>query len=117
MVNLKNKKLVQKMKSIKSRYQIFSITLKCLSNSNKIAETDLTIISLCLLTSIPSFIDSTTDILEMIWLLGFGSNLAIIKKTYGISSGNTSVIMLIDSVLAFEVGAAARSIFSKAIMY
>jgi hypothetical protein len=37
--------------------------------------------------------------------------------THGISSGSTSAMMLIESVLAFEVGAAASSILSKAIMY
>ena len=35
----------------------------------------------------------------------------------GISSGRTSVMMLMESVLAFEVGAAASRIFSSAIMY
>ena len=36
---------------------------------------------------------------------------------YGISSGNTSAMILIESVLAFEVGAAASRIFSRAIIY
>jgi len=39
------------------------------------------------------------------------------KNSYGISSGKTSVMMLIESVLAFEVGAAASKIFKRAIMY
>ena len=37
--------------------------------------------------------------------------------TYGISSGRTSARMLMDSVLAFDVGAAANKIFSKDIIY
>lgn len=36
-------------------------------------------------------------------------------RTYGISSGKTSARMLMESVLALEVGAAARRIFSRAI--
>lgn len=39
------------------------------------------------------------------------------KYTYGISSGRTSAMMLIESVFALEVGAAANKIFSNAIMY
>jgi hypothetical protein len=35
--------------------------------------------------------------------------------THGISSGRTSARMLIESVLAFEVGAAASRIFRRAI--
>ena len=35
--------------------------------------------------------------------------------SYGISSGRRSASMLTDSVFAFDVGAAARSIFSRAI--
>ena len=38
-------------------------------------------------------------------------------STHGISSGNTSVMMLMESVLALEVGAAASRILSSAIMY
>ena len=38
-------------------------------------------------------------------------------KTYGISCGKTSVMILIESVLALEVGAAAKRIFNNAIMY
>lgn len=60
-------------------------------------ETALTIISLCRLTSIPSLVLCVTVI--------------------GISSGNTSAIMLMLSVLAFEVGAAANKIFKREIMY
>lgn len=37
------------------------------------------------------------------------------RDTYGISSGSTSARMLMESVLALEVGAAARRIFSSAI--
>lgn len=37
------------------------------------------------------------------------------RWTYGISSGSTSARMLIESVLALEVGAAASRIFSRAI--
>ena len=40
-----------------------------------------------------------------------------IKYTYGISCGKTSVTIFIESVLALEVGAAARRIFKRAIMY
>ena len=40
---------------------------------------------------------------------------ATLSGTYGISSGNTSARILMESVLALEVGAAARRIFSKAI--
>ena len=40
-----------------------------------------------------------------------------IMTVMGISSGRTSVMMLMESVLALEVGAAARRIFSSAIMY
>ena len=36
---------------------------------------------------------------------------------YGISSGKTSVMMLMESVFAFDVGAAASRILSSAIMY
>lgn len=36
-------------------------------------------------------------------------------RTYGISSGKTSARMLMESVLALEVGAAASRIFSRAI--
>lgn len=43
-----------------------------------------------------------------------GDKLAL-GDTYGISSGSTSARMLIESVLAFEVGAAASRIFSRAI--
>lgn len=43
------------------------------------------------------------------WLVATSS------RTYGISSGNTSARMLMESVLALEVGAAARRIFNKAI--
>merc|ERR1719295_1992921 len=57
----------------------------------------ITIISLCLFTSIPSFIDCITVI--------------------GISSGKTSVIMLMLSVFALLVGAAASNILSRAIIY
>lgn len=38
-------------------------------------------------------------------------------NTYGISSGRTSAIILIESVLALDVGAAASRIFSRAIIY
>lgn len=41
----------------------------------------------------------------------------LLQETYGISSGRTSAIMLIESVLALDVGAAASRIFSRAIMY
>merc|ERR1719336_3693228 len=61
------------------------------------AEPALTIISLCLLTSMPSFMDCMT--------------------VMGISSGNTSVMMLMLSVLALLVGAAASRILRRAIMY
>ena len=37
-------------------------------------------------------------------------------NTNGISSGSTSVMMLMESVLALEVGAAAKRTLSKAIM-
>ena len=40
-----------------------------------------------------------------------------VKYTYGISCGKTSVTIFIESVLALEVGAAARRIFKRAIMY
>lgn len=43
-----------------------------------------------------------------------GDKLAL-GDTYGISSGSTSARMLIESVLALEVGAAASRIFSRAI--
>ena len=43
--------------------------------------------------------------------------LTIFLKTYGISCGKTSVMILIESVLALEVGAAAKRIFNNAIMY
>lgn len=36
--------------------------------------------------------------------------------TYGTSTGNMSAIILIESLLAFEVGEAASKIFSKAII-
>lgn len=39
------------------------------------------------------------------------------RWTYGISSGSTSARMLIESVLALEVGAAASRIFSRAIWW
>lgn len=39
------------------------------------------------------------------------------KNAYGISSGSTSAIMLMLSVLAFDVGEAANRIFSSAIMH
>ena len=39
-----------------------------------------------------------------------------IMTIMGISSGRTSVMMLMESVLALDVGAAARRIFSSAIM-
>lgn len=39
------------------------------------------------------------------------------NNTHGISSGNTSAMMFIESVLALEVGAAANKIFSRAIMH
>ena len=61
------------------------------------ADTAFTMISLCLFTSIPSFIDCITVI--------------------GISSGRTSVMMLIESVFALLVGAAARRILRRAIIY
>ena len=38
------------------------------------------------------------------------------KITYGISSGKTSAIMLMDSVFVLEVGEAAKRIFSNAII-
>lgn len=44
-----------------------------------------------------------------------GRLVATSTGTYGISSGSTSARMLMESVLALEVGAAARRIFSKAI--
>lgn len=37
------------------------------------------------------------------------------KLSYGISSGRTSARMLMESVFALDVGAAARRIFSRAI--
>lgn len=37
------------------------------------------------------------------------------QGTYGISSGSTSARMLMESVLALDVGAAASRIFSRAI--
>lgn len=37
------------------------------------------------------------------------------QGTYGISSGSTSASMLMESVLALDVGAAASRIFSRAI--
>lgn len=40
-----------------------------------------------------------------------------IHFTHGISSGRTSAMIFIESVLAFEVGAAASNIFNKAIIY
>ena len=38
-------------------------------------------------------------------------------RTYGISSGKTSAMMLMESVFALDVGAAASRIFNRAIMY
>lgn len=38
-------------------------------------------------------------------------------NTYGISSGKTSAMILMLSVFAFDVGAAANKIFKRAIMY
>lgn len=46
-----------------------------------------------------------------------GSTWVFSRYTYGISSGSTSAMILIESVFALDVGAAASRILSRAIMY
>lgn len=80
----------------------------------------LTIISLCLFTSMPSFMLWRTVILfrhKHVKRLPaqLTSNTSVAMQTYGISSGNTSARMLMESVFALDVGAAASKSFKRAI--
>lgn len=117
------------------------LSLKCLSSSSRRAEIALTIISLCLFTSMPSFmlwrtvilfptqtrqmfavhLKQTAPICSCTILHMHRSNAqslcctCVCVQTYGISSGRTSARMLIESVFALEVGAAASRSFKRAI--
>ena len=136
-------------------------SLKCFRSSSRMAEMAFTMISLCRLTSTPSFMLCSTVVLQpkppgchpdsaytpstrllnlrllktqqipafspsiistkrSVWRLEMvpdpkAGNKLPVGDTYGISSGSTSARMLIESVLALEVGAAASRIFSRAI--
>lgn len=141
-------------------------SLKCFRSSSRMAEMAFTMISLCRLTSTPSFMLCSTVVLRQSqpksgfhpdviysaqtsftftfhltmnsypfknaansnvfpfiissWRSGVlpVTNAAPLWRwTYGISSGSTSARMLIESVLALEVGAAASRIFSSAIWW
>lgn len=90
----------------------------------------LTTISFCLLISVSSLTDSENDILKnkIVNLLSvqFISFHKIIlsclifthfkSTTYGTSTGKMSAMILIESLLALEVGDAANNIFNKAII-
>jgi len=78
------------------------------------ADTAFTTVALCLIVSMPSFITCNTVILKKKYIS------VIIEhngKAWQFFLEKTSTIMLIESVSAVEVGAAASKIFKWAIIY